>query len=359
MKLIDRYILRKYLTTFVFVVMVMLIILVVIDSVEKNDDFIRNKPGLKVIVFDYYLNFLPYWGSLLAPITVFIATVLVTARLAARTEIIAVLSSGASFLRLLYPYLVGSCIIGGALFFLGGWVVPISNRERVAFELKYVKRPYYYDKRNVHIKVGPETFVYLESYNNQTNTGFQVTIESIANTKLYSKLKGDRLLWLPEEKRWRIENVRLRKIDEEGKETIAFLPTVDTTLNLLPKDFESTYMLYETLTMPQLEAYIDDQLQRGTGDVEPFLVEKYMRYTSPFAIIILTMIGVILSSRKSRQGTGVQIALGFVLAFVYILFFMLSRSVANTGNIDPLLATWLPNIVFACIGVLLYKTVPK
>lgn len=358
MKLLDRYILQKFLTTFVFVVLILVSVLIVIDAVEKNEDFITRKPGLYRIVFEYYLNFIPYWANLLSPITVFIATVFVTSRLAARTEIIAILSSGVSFLRLLLPYLMGSAIIGAVIFGLIGWVVPNANKTRVAFELKYVKQPFYYDQRNVHFKVAPETFVYIESYNNSIHTGYQVSIETIKGTTLGSKLRADRLVWVPETKRWRLENWQQRRLTEGG-EDLRTGATLDTTLNLLPKDFESTYLLYETLTMPELNDYIDEQLNRGTGNIEPYLVEKYLRYTSPFAIIILTMIGVILSSRKSRQGTGYQIALGFLLAFVYILFFIMSRSVANTGNIDPLLATWLPNIIFAIIGVVLYKTVPR
>lgn len=359
LKILDRYILVNFLRTYLFVVFVFTSIIIVIDLTEKNDDFIKSKPGWYKIIFEYVLNLVPYFANLLSPIMVFIATVLVTSRLAARTEVIAILASGVSFRRLLWPYFLGSSLIGLSIFYLIAEVIPNSNKVRVAFELVYLKNPFFFEGRNVHLKVAPETFVYLESYNNANKTGYLFSIETIEGKDLKAKIMADRMVWQPEHNKWRLENYKMRAFGKEGQ-TVSSGARLDTIIpNLTPKDFESNYLLNETLTNAELNAYIQKLKSRGAENVEPFLVEKYLRYSYPFAIVILTMMGVILSARKSREGPGFQIALGFLLAFVYIIFYIISRSIAEAGSMPPMLACWLPNIVFGFIGVVLYKTVPR
>lgn len=360
LKLIDRYILGKFLSTFLFVVLVLTAVICVIDFVEKNDDFIQTNPGYQRILRDYYLNFAPYYANMLSPITVFIATVFVTAQMAARTEIIAILSSGVSFLRLLRPYLLGAILIGSCIFLLNSYVIPRANNKRVAFEVKYLKNPFAFDSRNIHMKVAPDTYAYMESYSNALNTGYKFTLETIIDGRvLKTKTRAERFVWLPEKKKWRLEEYTTRSFDSTGKETYVRGPALDTTLRLTPTDFSSDYLRYETLTTPQLTDYLAEMEMRGADNTAPYQIEKYLRLTYPFAIVILTMIGVILSARKSREGPGFQIALGFVLAFIYIIFFIMSRSIAQAGFMNTLLACWLPNIVFSGVGVLLYKTVPR
>ncbi|WP_026463008.1 LptF/LptG family permease [Adhaeribacter aquaticus] len=359
MKLLDSYILKKFLTTFVFVVLILVAVICVIDFTEKNDDFIRTGVGFKSIVFDYYLNLIPFYANMLSPITVFIATVFVTAKLASHTEIIAILSSGVSFKRFMVPYLMGASIIGAIIFAMIGWVIPNANKTRVAFEIKYIKNPYTFDQRNIHFKLSPTSYAYLESYNNTANVGYRFTLETIEKNVLKQKLTSETLTWNAEKNKWHMDRYQLRTFNGE-KETITIHNTpVDTTLNLLPKDFGSTYRLAETFTLPELNRYIQERLMRGADDVETYLIEKYERFSYPFAIIILTIIGVILSSRKARGGVGFQIALGFILAFIFIIFVIMSRSMAQVGSVPPMLAAWIPSIVFSCIGVVLYKTVPR
>jgi len=358
MKILDAYILKKFLSTYIFVVLGLVMVLCVIDYTEKNDDFIKFNPSTKQILFDYYLNFIPYWANLLSPITIFIATVFVTSRLAARTEIVAILCSGVSFLRLLVPYLIGSLLVGGVILYLVNFVIPQANKTRVAFEVKYTKAPFRFEKRNAHFRLSPDVYAYLESYSNENNQGYLFTLERIKGIKLVEKLKAESITWLPAKKKWSLARVQIRYLDS-SKRGIVNIPVMDTTLNLFPKDFESNYMLYETFTTPELNAFIEEAHLRGTENVIPYEIERILRFTFPFAIVILTMIGVILSARKTREGPGYQIALGFMLAFVYILLFMVSRSIASAGSIDPVLACWLPNIIFAFIGVILYKTVPR
>jgi lipopolysaccharide export system permease protein len=360
MKLLDKYILKKFLTTFFFVVMILVSVICVIDFTEKNDDFIKTQPPASAIIVDYYLNLFPYWANMLSPITVFIATVFVTAKLAAHTEIIAILSSGVSFRRLMVPYVIGSVLVGLMTFGLIGWVIPNANKTRVAFELQYIKNPFYFSDRNIHIKVAPRTYVYMESYSNQSNVGYQFTMEDIDinNIKMRRKLSAERVSWQPEKENWKVENYTLRTFDGMD-ETISHGQSLDTIINLSPKDFSNTYGLNETLTLTELQNFINELRDRGADNVETYLIEKYERFTYPFAIVILTIIGVILSARKVRGGTGGQIALGFALAFVYILFVIVSRSLAQGGGMDPLLATWMPNIIFSFVGLILYKTVPR
>ena len=231
MKLLDWYILKKFLTTFVFAVGILVAVICVIDFTEKNDDFIKNNVPLSEILFDYYLNVIPYYANMLSPITVFIATVFVTAKLASHTEIVAMLSSGISFLRFLRPYVIGAIIISGCIFSLIGWVIPNSNKTRVAFEVAYVKNPFSYDDRNVHMKIGPETYAYLESYNNTVNIGYKFSLEHIKGQQLLRKLTANRIEWQPDKKKWRLEDYQLRSFKGED-EFISKGAFIDTALNL-------------------------------------------------------------------------------------------------------------------------------
>ncbi len=358
MKLLDKYILQKYLSTFVFVVLILVVIICVIDFTEKNDDFLETNPPFKSIIFDYYLNLIPFYSNMLSPITVFIATVFVTAKLAGRTEIVAILSSGVSFRRMLWPYIMGAIVIGAFTFAMIGWVIPNSNKTRVAFEVKYIKKPYTFEGRNIHFKLNPESYAYIESYNNTANIGYKFTLETIKGNELQAKLTSDAITWDEKKSKWHLDNYVLRKFIGD-KEITKQYGALDTTLNLLPKDFASTYRLAETLTLPELNKFIKQKKMRGADDTETYLIEKYERFSYPFAIIILTVIGVILSSRKRRGGIGLQVALGFTLAFIFIIFVILSRSFAQVGDVSPLLASWIPSIIFTFIGIILYKTVPR
>jgi lipopolysaccharide export system permease protein len=360
MKILDLYIIKKFLKTYFFAVLIIVTIIMVIDYTEKIDNFIDNKAPINEILGDYYLNFIPYWANYISPLMVFIATVFFTANMAARTEIIAILSTGVSFMRFLRPYLIGSALLGLLTFGMVGWIIPIANKTRIAFERKYVEGgSYYFSGRDVHIKIGPEDYAYMESYDTGTNTGYRFALDKISDSKLKIKLLADRIVWDTTRRKWTIQDYRIRTFLENGKEKLTYGAKLDTTLNLLPKDFDSKYQLQETFTMPELEETIDKVRSRGSDGIEVFLIEKYLRFANPFAVVILTVIGVIVSARKARGGVGFQIALGFMLAFLYILFFMMSKGIAQSGGMPPLLAVWLPNIVFTFIGMILYRAVPR
>jgi lipopolysaccharide export system permease protein len=357
LKKIDLYILKKFLGSFVFVVLIIVSVICVIDLTEKNEKFIANSLSAQQI-FGYYMDFFPYVANMITPITVFIAVVFVTAKLAAHTEIIAILSSGVSFVRLMVPYFIGAFIIGALSFVLNGWILPNANKSRVAFEIAYFEKPYYFSERNIHIKVGHDLYMYIESYNNQANRGNRFTLEKIQGTQLLEKLSAEALQWNVQTEQWRLVNWKSRKFDGFYEE-ISFGDQMDTVLNIHPKDFENTYRLYETFTLTELDQFIGELQSRGADNIEIYMIEKYFRFTSPFAIIILTFIGLIVSARKARGGAGFQIALGFLIAFIYIIFFIFTRSIAEVGGMNPALAVWIPNLIFAGVGLVMYKTVPR
>ena len=357
MKLIDKYILKKFLTAFFFVMLILVTIVCVIDLTEKNDNFMEHNLSFNEIM-GYFLAFIPYIANFITPITVFIATVFVTSKMAGQTEIVAILSSGVSFRRMMVPFLLGASIISFLSFFLTGYILPDANKKRVAFELAYIKGPFRFTERNIHLKVGPESYAYLESYSNDADVGYKFSLETIRNNKLHSKLTAKRIQWDSTKHNWTLRDWEMREI-MDMREEVSRGAEMDTTIRLSPRDFGSTYHLQDTFTLQELEDYIEELKQRGADNIIIYEIEKYVRYMSPFAAIILTFIGIIVSSKKSRGGSGLMIAIGFALAFVYILFFVFAKSIAEAKAMSPILAVWLPNIVFTTIGLIMYRTVPR
>jgi lipopolysaccharide export system permease protein len=239
-----------------------------------------------------------------------------------------------------------------------GWVIPGANKGRIAFENQYLNNKFYFEGHNVHMKIAPDTYAYLESYNSTINVGYQFTLEKFNGNTLVSKLKATKITWQPEKRSWLLDEYSIR-IFEGDKETLIKGANQDTTINLSPDDFSNNYLLYETFTLTELKDYIQKLKDKGAENTEVYLTEMYKRYTYPFAIVIVTIIGVIASSRKTREGAGYSIAFGFALAILYILFALISQTFANVGSMGPLMASWLPNIVFTIIGFVMYKNVPK
>ena len=366
MKILDKYILKKILTTFFFVVLIIVAIIVVIDVTEKLDKFSEN--GLsRAVILNYYLDFIPWIAGLIAPITVFIATVYVTSRMAGQTEIIAILSSGISFRRFLLPYFIGALLIAMLSFLFNGWLIPKSNRDRLSFETQYFKRNNYFDTRNLHLQIEPNVYLYIQSYNNQTNIGFQFTLEKFENNQLIKKLTADNIQWDSTKKKWTLHWWKVHQVEQifnvnhelDSGLHLTSGDKLDTTLAISPKDFESENRKYDGMTIPELKEHIAKLKFRGATGVEAYEVEKYIRFASPFTIFVLVFMGVIVSARKSRGGTGFQIALGFFLSFIFILFFMMSRTFAEAGSLSPLVAAWIPNVVFGTISLGMYKYVPR
>ncbi len=354
MKLLDKYILKTFLITFFFVVLILLTVVTVIDLTDKMDKFAKAELNAWEIL-SYYLDYIPWIGSLLTPITIFIAAVYVCSRMAGHTEVIAILSAGISFKRMLVPYFIGATIVGIISFVLNGWVIPNSNKSRLAFEMQYLKNKYYFEKQNIHIQVASDTYLYMKNYNNSNETGYHFTLEKFQDNRLIEKLTASRIAWDSTKQKWTMHNWSIKKIEgifetparpetvpgfEVSKVTtqnrfIRSGEVMDTALVIHPKEFESDYRKYDGLTLNELNEYIRTLRARGSTGIELYEVEKYTRYTSPMTIYILVFMGVIVSSRKSRGGTGLQIALGFLLSFIFILFFTLFRTFAENGSLPP------------------------
>jgi lipopolysaccharide export system permease protein len=378
-KILDKYILKQFLSTFFFVVLILVSVIVVIDLTEKTDKYVKASLTAGQIAA-YYGDFIPWIANLLSPITIFIATVYVCARMAAHTEVIAILSNGVSFRRMLVPYFIGAGIIAAISFVLNGWIIPNSNKSRVAFEVQYLRSKYYFDKRNIHMQVAKNTYMYIQSYNNTSQTGYHFTLEKFDNNRLIEKLSAKRIEWDSVKLKWKLRDWKLKLVDQvfDSPQTPASKDTsqstskkiiladslksgtsLDTALVINPKEFESDYRKYDGMTLNELNKYIRTLKARGSTGIESYEVEKYTRYSAPFTIFILVFMGVIVSSRKSRGGTGLQIALGFTLSFLFILFFMLFRSFAEAGSMPPQISVWIPNIFFGLISAIMYKYVPR
>ncbi len=361
MKILDKFLVKRFLTTYIFTVFIIVLIIIVIDFVEKNDNFIEHQAPTKAIFLDYYLNLAPYWANYISPLMIFISTVFFTAKLASHSELIAILSTGTSFIRLMRPYLLGASIVALFSFIMVGWVLPKANMKRIAFENKYIEEKYYFGDRDFHLAIDKNVYIYLSSYDNLNKTAFDFTIEKVKNNALLEKISARRAVYVDSIKKWKLYDYKIRKLgimkDELtfSKENVS----LDTTLNLFPTDFENANNIQETMTIPQLQSQINLVNSRGGEGVQVFQIEYYQRFATPFAIIILSLMGLIVSARKSRGGVGLQIAIGFVLAFVYILFYIMSKGIATSGNMPPFLAIWLPNIVFSCIAIFMYFTVPR
>jgi len=378
MKILDRYILKSLLSTFFFVVVILLAVITVIDLTEKMDKFAKAGVSAGEIAA-YYLDYIAWIGSFITPITMFIATVYVCARMAGHTEVIATLSSGISFRRFMLPFLIGALFIGAISFGLNGWIIPNSNKSRLDFEVQHIRNPYYFDQRNIHLQVAPDIYLYLQSYNNNTHTGYHFSIERFQDNRLIEKLTASRIEWDTARQKWTLRDYKIRKIDKifettarpEGvpgfeppkmvlsRDSLVQGTNLDTALVIHPKEFESDYRKYDGMTIGELNDYIRTLRARGSTGVEVYEVEKYTRFSAPFTIIILVFMGVIVSSRKSRGGTGLQIAVGFFLSFIFILFFTLFRTFAEAGSTPPQISVWIPNIVFAIISLGMYKYVPR
>jgi lipopolysaccharide export system permease protein len=361
MKTLDKYFIKKFLTTYIFAVFIIVLVIIVIDFVEKNDNFIEHKAPTKAIFLQYYANLAPYWANYISPLMIFISTVFFTAKLAAHTEIVAILSTGTSFRRLMYPYFLGASIVAIFSFLMVGWILPKANKIRIAFENKYIEDKYYFADRDIHMAVEKNVYAYLSSYDSQSQTAYDLTLEKIENNQLVEKLSARRAIFVDTLNKWQLYDYKIRKIgilkDQLNIQT-SYIP-LDTVINMLPADFENSNNIHETMTIPQLRNQISLVNSRGAEGVETFEIEYYQRFATPFAVIILSLMGLIVSARKTRGGVGLQIAIGFVLAFVYILFYIMSKGIAESGNMPPLLAVWLPNIVFSTIATFMYFTVPR
>lgn len=358
--LIDQYIIRKFLGTFFFSLLLILTIAVVFDFAEKIDNFMEREAPVGAIIFDYYFNFVPYFATLFAPLFVFISVIFFTSKMAANTEIIAILNSGMSFKRMMLPYFTSALVIAILTFMLTNFIIPHSNLVRMKFEDQYYRSSArHITQENIHRQVFKNINVYMGTYNPLSMRGQNFTIEKFNDSmRLESKLSSSTVVYDTAKKKWTALNYYIREIHPHG-EIITTGRQIDTTLVITPEDFSRDPGIVGTMTYRELEDYIDLLKLQGSDELKLFLIEKHRRIANPFAVFILTLIGVSLSSRKVRGGIGMNIGIGLILSFSYILFLQFASQFSLKGNLGPLLAMWIPNILYSIIALVLYKMAPK
>ena len=357
LKLIDLYVIRQFLGTFAFAIAMMIAITIVFDVNEKLDYFLKPEVTVEAIIFEYYANFIPYFISLFSPLFTFISVIFFTSRLANRSEIIALLSNGVSFKRLMIPYMIAASIIAACNFALTGYVIPPASVTRIDFQNKYIK-----DKRvdyahNIQLEVKPGVFAYFDSYRDGSKMGYRFSLDHFEGKTLVSRLTASSIRY-DSLYQWTIIDYVIHDFDGLY-ERITTGTRMDTTLAFVPSDFLISENDCQAMTTPELARHIGRQKQRGIGNVQLFEIEYHQRFATVFSFYILTLIGVSLSSRKIKGGMGLNIGVGIGLSFSYILFSKITSSFAVSGYFSPMIAVWIPNLLYAVITVYLYRRAPN
>jgi len=349
-KILDWYIIRKFLGTYIFAIVLILAITVMFDINEKLDAFL--KAPLKATVFDYFLNFLPYFANQFSPLFTFIAVIFFTSKLADNSEIIAMLSTGMSYNRLLRPYMVSAAVIAAGTYILSAYIIPPANIKRIDYTNTYVKNKRIDYGTNIQLQVAKGEIAYMSRYDNTQKTGYKFSLEKFDGKRLVSRLTAQSIRW-DTLHNWTVRDYMIRDFDGY-RENIRRGQRLDTVIPFEPRDFLISKNDHETMTSPELRDYIESQKARGVANIKSFEIENYRRYAMTAAAFILTVIGMALSSRKIKGGMGVNIGIGLVLSFSYILFMTVTSTFAISGATSPMVAMWIPNILYAIIAVILY-----
>jgi len=358
MKILDRYILRNFLGTFFFTLAMIMIIAVVFDVSEKIDDFIAKGASLNEIIFDYYINFMMHYGNLFSSLLIFLSVILFTSKLAQRTEFIAILCSGVSFKRLLFPYFLGATVLAGGSLYLNHYQLPKANKKRIQFETEYIWNPFRIKDKHLHREVEPGTIVYFESLMLVENKGYKFSLEKWEDGKLTEKTNARKAVFNPVDSTWNLNDYEIRILRDNG-ELVKKGWSLDTTYNFAPSDFGERLNVVATLTTEELNAFIEKEKLKGSDKVAFFEIEKHQRTSYPMAAYILTLIGASIAGRKVRGGVGLHIALGFFMVIFYIFLMKISTVAATNSGVPPVLAVWIPNILFAIVSIFLVRKAQK
>ena len=353
-KKLDWYIIKKFLSTFFFAIMVLAVISCVIDYSEKVDNIVSKKAPLLTVI-NYYKNFIPHITALLFPLFIFIATIFFTSKIAYKSEIIAILASGVSFQRFLRPYIIGGGFLCLISLIANHWLIPMANKQRIDFENTYINDANFrYASDNLHLGLSKDTYVYIQNFSFANYTGNRFTAEKIQNRQLKEKVMADYIVYDTIKKTWKLHNVVIRTNDTL-KETLKKIPEMEVKYAFTPADLNRTDAIKEALTTPQLTSYIEQEKLRGRENLSFYYVEKARRTAQPFAALILTIIGACIASRKIRGGSGFHLALGIAISAVYIMFMQTSTTFATKSNLNPTVAVWIPNIIFGCFAFYLFR----
>ena len=358
MKKLDLYIIRKFLGTFFYAIALLAVIIIIFDISEKIDDFLEKKPPLSAIIFQYYANFIPYFINLFSALFTFIAVIFFTSKMAANTEIIAILNSGVSFKRMLRPYMIAALFLALISFGLTNFIIPKTSKNMQNFQKIYLKSQKSNSESNIHMQISPGVFAYVESFDVKSQKGFRFSLEKFNDSSMSEKLSSDKIQWDSISGLWTLENWSKRIIKDKG-EILTRGTTMDTLLNMKPGDFaidvdDAMYMDYR-----ELRDFIEMEKLRGSSNLLQFQIEKHKRIAFPFATIVLTLIGVSLSSRKVRGGVGFNLGVGITICFAFIMFMQVTTVFATFGNLPPAVAVWIPNFLFGILALWLIRIAPK
>lgn len=345
--------------TFFYAITLLIMIVIIFDVSENIDSFIKNEAPLKAIVVDYYINFIPYFINLFIYLFTFISVIFFTSKLASDTEIIAILSSGVSFRRLLYPYMLSAFLLAVMSFYMGNFLIPKTNQSRRVFKNTYMENLVKDQSRNLHLQIEPNTFAFIESYNRSLATGYKFSIEKFDGQLMVYKLMADKIKLDTVTGSWTLLDYFIRTIDPDGHQQLIKGEEIDTTLALKPTDLYKVKEVFEEMNLYELNEFIASEKAKGSIGYKSFEIEKHKRLAGPAAIIILTLIGVALSSRKVRGGIGMHLGAGIGLTFSYILLMQVSTVFSTFGSLSPAVASWIPNIIFLFIGIYLLYKAPK
>lgn len=359
MNIIDRYIIRKYLTTFLFTVGIFIVVIVVFDISEKLDDFLKHKATLTQVVFQYYaLGSVPFYLNMLTPLINFIAVIFFTSKMADQTEIVPILNGGMSFNRFLRPYMIAASLIFVFTLVSNLYILPFTNKFKVQFENVYVNPNSVKTSTSTHMQIDSNTYIYMNNFDTRSRIGYKFVLEKFDGLEMKEKLIAERVSWDSVASKWRIEDYTNRIINgldekmEKGERK-------DTTLDMRPIDFEVYENIFTAMETKELDERIKKEEIRGTGVMTDLLLEKYKRWIGPVSAFILTLMGVSLSSKKVRGGIGLSLGIGIGLSFTYLVFNQFSTMFALKGGLPPIIAVLIPNIIFLILALILLKKAPK
>ncbi len=361
LKKLDWYILKKYISTFVFSLVLLTFITIVIDTSEKADDFVKSGLTSMQIIRQYYLGFVPRMITMLFPLFIFISVIFFTSKMAGRTEVVAMLATGISFNRFLRPYWVGSIFFATILWFAFRDVTPVANRIFSDFQNKYIDIPDFSGQNNnyvIYFRNDSTHYGQVSYFDTASKRGSSFILQEIKQNKLWSNIRAEALVWDAAKKRWKLETVTIHTIGPNSEQARQLADTT-ISLNFKPEEFKKGQYTKDILRTPELVELIRKEQLRGAENINDLIVERHRRNATPVAIVLLTMMGVAVSSRKVRGGSGLHLAIGIILAALFILTDRFSTIFSTKGNLSPILAAWIPNIIFFFVTIFLFKKAPK
>lgn len=357
-KIIDGYLLRKMLGSVVFSITLLMTIVVVFDVSENIQRFMSFEIPAKEVITGYYLNFIPYFINLFIPLFTFISVIWFTSKLSSRNEIISIFDNGISFNRMLVPYITGAVIIMILSLILANFIVPTTNKKLNEFKYNYFGRRVSMTTY-LHIKNSKNSYIFVERWDKAEEKGYNFTYEEFENNAIKQKISSQEITFDQEENLWRLHRYTRRSFDKSGKEIITSGSEFDTTFNITPLNLYQDAYVSETMSYRELRQFIKDERKRGSSLLASYQIEQHKRLANPLGIIIMTLLGLSVSCRKSTRGVGVHIFIGMGLAFTFIFLQQISTVFSVSGGMPPILGTWLPNLIFLVITIVMLKMTPK